>query len=97
MANELAPLSDEDLSRDDKHRNRRRKHRILDAVTTIAVASIYIIPTALGLLYLLVLIHEAIIGDWDALGSTIQGMIIPVITYLVGVLSNSGILPKNGD
>jgi len=74
----------------------KRQQNLLNALTSVCAVLIYIIPGLLIFLYLSVLIHRAIIGDWDKLEDTLKDMIIPVTSYMVGVLSRT-VLPKNNE
>lgn len=93
----LSILTDEDLASDAKTKDHSRKQSILDSLTWVAKVAIYIVPFFLAIFYLIVLAHKIVINDWDGLEQAIHKLLIPVITYLVGMMSNSGILPKNGN
>lgn len=73
-----------------------RKKRLLDALTTVAAIAIHAIPSALAILYAGVLVHKAWINQWDALETTLQSMLVPVTTYLAGLLSKN-VLERHDD
>jgi len=90
-------VSDKDLDKDDRAKAQTRKHRILDALCSTATVAIYIVPLTLGALYVAVLIHQAWTGEWVSLESTLRGMIVPVTTYMAGLLSQNVISKNNGN
>ena len=73
-----------------------RKKRLLDALTTIAVIAIHVVPTVLALLYAGVLMPKALTNQWDSLEETLKRMLVPVTTYLAGLLSRN-VLEKQDD
>ncbi|HTE49025.1 MAG TPA: hypothetical protein VK675_03910 [Candidatus Paceibacterota bacterium] len=87
-------FTDEELKNDDKVKGHERRQKLLDALSIVAQVAIYVIPICLGIFYVLILGHKIVIGDWVGLEGSITSMLIPVITYLVGVMTRSGMLPK---
>jgi len=87
-------LNDEELDKDGKSRDHERKQKILDALSLVAQVAIYVIPICLGGFYIAVLGHMIVVGNWDMLAGSIRSMLIPVITFLVGAMTKSGMLPK---
>jgi hypothetical protein len=77
------------LDQEAKQKGHTRQQRLMDAVTTVACFSIYVVPSVLALLYVGVLANKAISGDWDTLEDSLKAMLIPVSTYIVGVLSKN--------
>lgn len=66
-----------------------RQQQLLNALTTVAKFAIYAVPSVLAVLYAIILIHKAWIGEWNNLEDTLQSMLIPVTTYLAGLLSKN--------
>ena len=96
----LKPLPQADLKKLVEQRSAVRGHErqqhLLDALTKIAVTAIFVVPAVLAFLFACVLIHKAVIGQWDALEDTLKSMLIPVTTYLAGLLSQN-VLNRNGN
>lgn len=95
----LKPLAPSDLKKLVEQRSAVRGHErqqhLLDALTSIAVTAIFVVPSVLAALFAGVLIHKAWIGEWSALEDTLKSMLIPVTTYLAGLLSKN-VLNRNG-
>ena len=89
----LKPLSPaslkEILKKEEAADQHGRKKRLLDALTTIAVIAIHVIPSVLAILYACVLIQKAVTGQWDLLETTLKSMLVPITTYLAGLLSKN--------
>lgn len=98
-AENLKPLSTVDfkklLQQEASKSGHKRQQKLLNALTDIAMIAIYIVPSVLAFLFLCVLIHKGyVMGEWDALETTLTAMLIPVTTYLAGLLSKN-VLPMS--
>lgn len=79
-----------------KEKGHERQQKLMDSVTSVACFAIYVVPASLAILYIVVLGHKAISGEWDMLEDNLKSLLIPVTTYLAGLLSKT-VLPKNTD
>lgn len=85
------------IQQEASQKGHHRKQKLLDALTEIAVIAIYIIPLILAGIYFLILIYKAKTGQWNELETTIESMLIPVTTYLVGLLSKNVLIRNDND
>lgn len=96
----LKPLPQSDfkklLEQRETQKGHNRKQKLLDALSNIALVAVYVLPAVLALFYLVVLGHKAKIGQWDILEADIKSLLIPVTTYLIGLLSKN-VLTRNND
>lgn len=72
-----------------------RQSKLLNALTTVGIIAIYVVPAILAILYVTVLAHKARVGEWDSLETTLESMLIPITTYLAGLLSKNVLMRKN--
>ncbi len=77
------------ISQEAKQKGHLRQQKIMDAVTSIVCWAIYIIPIILIGLYVLVLIHFSRTDQWERLEETLRTALVPVATYIVGLLSRN--------
>jgi hypothetical protein len=96
----IKPLSNNDfkklLVQQKQESGHKRQQKLLNALTSVGSTMVYIIPTILVLLYSAVLTHKAWSGEWDILEDTLKSLLIPVTTYLAGMLSKT-VLPTRND
>lgn len=89
----IAPLSqkkfEELLDQEAKQKGHGRQQRLMDSVTSVACSAIYIVPSVLAVLYVGVLLNKAISGEWSSLEDSLKAMLIPVSTYIAGILSKN--------
>ncbi len=97
----IKPMADKDFNRlfeqKAKEKGHQRQQKLMDSLTSIACIAIYIVPTVLALLYAAVMAHKAYVGEWQALEDSIIAMLIPVTTYLAGILSKNVLPSRHSD
>ncbi len=84
-------VSDEDLERNGRLKNHRRRERIFDALATVLEYGVYAV-TAFFILWVVALsIHYIVKGDWETFRAFGRDIFKYVAVYVAGWISKMGL------